>query len=189
MECFLAHLVCLKSVKEEMSGKLQVISQGILWSHSLIPYSDPILWKIFLEFKNMLGYWNYFWKIYYNSFIRFEQCKFYNLNKNWAAADSEIWWKVWFNSIFQRKSCRFCDGKRKAIIKISLRGGLGSKGLCDTQYKKFQKAPKTSPKDPFFDIMYGRLKRPLRPKSHCHYGQAWIPFNRYSCDWAKYSKI
>jgi hypothetical protein len=29
-----------------------------------------------------------------------------------------------------------------------------------------------NPKDPFFDILYGRLKRPLRPMTHCHYGQS-----------------
>jgi hypothetical protein len=42
---FLAHLVCFKSVKKEMPGSLQSL---------LREYSDPMLWKIFLEFKNII---------------------------------------------------------------------------------------------------------------------------------------
>jgi hypothetical protein len=52
------------------------------------------------------------------------------------------------------------------------RGGLGLKGLCDHPNKKIQMVPKISPKDPFFDILYGRLSRLLRPMSHCFYGQS-----------------
>jgi hypothetical protein len=47
--------------------------------------------------------------------------------------------------------------------------------------KKNPKGPQNSSKRPLFDILYGRLKRPLQPKFHCHYGQsapAYMPSMR-----------
>jgi hypothetical protein len=55
-----------------------------------------------------------------------------------------------------------------------IRGGLGSKGLCDIPFKKNSKDPKIPPKGPFLTL-YGRLKRPLQPKSPSHYGQSALP--------------
>jgi hypothetical protein len=40
--------------------------------------------------------------------------------------------------------------------------------------QKNSKGPKIPPKGPLFDILYGRLKRPLKPMSHCYYGQSVI---------------
>jgi hypothetical protein len=46
--------------------------------------------------------------------------------------------------------------------KPHIRSRLGSKGPCNIPYKTIQKAPKISPKCPFFDSLYGKLKSSLR---------------------------
>jgi hypothetical protein len=42
---------------------------------------------------------------------------------------------------------------------------------CRIQGQTRNKRPQNSSKRPLFDILYGKLKRPLRPTTHCHYGQ------------------
>jgi hypothetical protein len=73
---------------------------------------------------------------------------------------------------------RFYKGHRENAEKSSHQRQTGIKRPLQHSIQKNPKGPQNFSKRPLFDILYGKLKKPLRSKMHYHYGQ-YVPASHH----------